>query len=76
MTTNEEVKKGRPKTLGNLAHFNTKLQEDNKLDLQAILELTDFVSYREIIESWTADYLAAHPEVAAKVKAYRELKSV
>lgn len=66
----------RPKSLTDLTAFNCNLQEGKKRDLEAILALTDYNSYREMIESWTADYLEANPDVAKKVKAHRKLLGV
>lgn len=66
----------RPKSLTDLTQFNCNLQEDKKRDLEAILALTGYNSYREMIEGWAGDYLAANPDVAKKVKAHRKLLGV
>jgi len=76
MTNVENKRPGRPKVLGTLTAFNTKLQEETKVTLEAIQEVGPFTSYRDMIESWTADYLERNPEVAKKVKSYQELLKI
>lgn len=66
----------RPKSLTDLTQFNCNLQENTKRDLEAILALTDYNSYREVIEDWAKSYLEENPAVAKKVKAHRKLLGV
>jgi hypothetical protein len=71
MAQTEHIGPGRPKTLaGDLKAWNTKLQEDHKIQLEALVKVGPFSSYREMLESFTAAYLKANPDVAEKVNAY------
>lgn len=70
----DNLKPGRPKTVaGKLTNFNTKLQEDHKRTLEALVKVGPFSSNRDMIEQWTEAYLKENPEVAARVDGYKEI---
>ncbi|WP_214737378.1 MULTISPECIES: hypothetical protein [unclassified Exiguobacterium] len=69
----ENAKPGRPKTVaGKLTNFNTKLQEDHKRTLEALVKVGPFSSNRDMIEQWTEAYLKDNPDVAEKVAGYKQ----
>lgn len=69
----ERTKQGRPKTVaGKLTNFNTKLQEDHKRTLEALVKVGPFSSNRDMIEQWTQMYLKENPDVAEKVEGYKQ----
>lgn len=71
----ENAGPGRPKTLpGKLTNFNTKIQDQHKAQLQAIVEVGPYGSYREMLEAWTARFLKDNPDLAAKAEAYMDIK--
>lgn len=65
---------GRPKTLaGKLTNFNSKVQEEHKRQLDAIIKVGPYSSVREMLEDWTNDYFKDHPEIAKRVEDYLAL---
>ena len=70
----DNLKPGRPKTVaGKLTNFNTKLQEDHKRTLEALVKVGPFSSNRDMLEQWTREYLEANPDLAERVEGYKEI---
>lgn len=70
----DNLRPGRPKTVsGKLTNFNTKLQEDHKRTLEALVKVGPFSSNRDMIEQWTEAYLKENPDVAERVEGYKEI---
>ncbi|WP_433958527.1 hypothetical protein [Cytobacillus horneckiae] len=60
---------GRPKSLdGKLTNFNSKITQDHKDTIDAIVKTGPYQSVRELLEDWTDTYLTDNPEAAKKVK--------
>lgn len=66
---------GRPKKLeGKLVPFNSKITEDHKEKIDAIIKVSGFKSVRELLESWTESHLETNPKDRERIEAYLNLK--
>ncbi|MGP9042086.1 hypothetical protein [Cytobacillus kochii] len=65
---------GRPKTVdGKLTNFNSKITQEHKDMIDAIVKTGPFNSVRELLEAWTKTYLKDNPEAAKKAEALIQL---
>lgn len=64
----------RPKSLeGKLTNFNSKITEEYKVKIDAIIKTGPYSSVREMLEDWTEKYLKDNPEAAEKVDNFIQL---
>ncbi|HEQ3553611.1 hypothetical protein ACX3X3_13780 [Bacillus subtilis] len=66
--------KGRPKQFEKMVPYNTRLQEESKLQADALVATSKkYEGQRELFEEMLRLYKEAYPEHYAKAEKYREL---